>query len=60
VVPPNTTATVTLWNAVVDETLEKGGPVRRTAGVRRVEQRGNDLVVEVGSGSYKFFVPGKV
>jgi alpha-L-rhamnosidase len=58
VVPPNTTATVTLWNAELAGTLERGGPVRRAAGVRRVEQRGNDLVVEVGSGSYKFFVPG--
>jgi hypothetical protein len=44
---------------VVDSALESGHPLRSAAGKGRAEQRGNDLVVEVGSGSYKFFVPGK-
>ena len=59
VVPPNTTATVTLWNAAADRVLESGHPLRGAAGKGRVEQRGNDLVVEIGSGSYKFFIPAR-
>ena len=48
VVPPNTSATVTLWNAELNSARESGGPVQTAAGVRRVEQRDKNLVLEVG------------
>ncbi|HEY4320597.1 MAG TPA: family 78 glycoside hydrolase catalytic domain [Gemmatimonadales bacterium] len=53
-VPPNTTASVTLPGAVIDRVTEGGAPVRGVAGVRRVTQRGVDVEIEVGSGSYVF------
>ena len=51
-VPANTAAEVTLWDARVDQVREGGRPL---AGAR---QRGNDVVVEVGSGQYTFTVTG--
>ncbi len=56
--PPNTWATVTLWDAEVDGTLESGHPLSQIAGLRQVEQRGKDVVLKVGSGAYKFLVRG--
>jgi alpha-L-rhamnosidase len=53
-VPPNTTASITMPGATVDRVTESGTAVRGAAGVRQVVQRGSDVVVEVGSGSYAF------
>jgi alpha-L-rhamnosidase len=51
-VPANTAAEVTLWDARVEQVREGGRPL---AGAR---QRGNDVLVEVGSGQYTFTVTG--
>ncbi|HEY3219906.1 MAG TPA: family 78 glycoside hydrolase catalytic domain [Gemmatimonadales bacterium] len=57
-VPPNTSAAVTLWDARVADVREGGRPVNAVDGVRSARQRGNDVVVEVGSGRYNFIVIG--
>jgi alpha-L-rhamnosidase len=58
-VPPNTTATVTLWNAPMAGTLESGGPVRAKV-TRAVQTEAGDPVLDVGSGTYHFRVPSKL
>jgi alpha-L-rhamnosidase len=55
-VPPNTSATVSLWEATAGRARESGRPVARAAGVRSVRQAGTTLVLEVGSGRYAFRV----
>ena len=57
-VPPNTTAAVTLRDASIDAVREAGRGLRGIPGVRDVQQRGTDVVVTVGSGSYEFTVSG--
>ena len=53
-VPANTSAEITMWDARLDDVRE--GEVSLTArdGIRAAHQRGNDVVVDVGSGSYSF------
>jgi alpha-L-rhamnosidase len=53
-IPVNTSATVTLWGTRIDRVQENGRPVGGGAGIRDVQQRGNDVVVVVGSGQYHF------
>lgn len=55
-VPANASAEVTLWDTRIDRVQEGGLPLNAAAGVRAVRQRGNDVVVEVGSGRYRFAV----
>ncbi len=55
-VPPNTTAAVSLPDATVERVREAGRAVRGLPGVRDVQQRGADVVVTVGSGTYQFTV----
>jgi len=55
-VPANTSAEVILWDARSDGVQEGGRPLTASAGIRAVRQRGNEVVVEVGSGSYSFTV----
>ena len=55
-VPPNTTADVTLWGTTVERVAEGGRTLRDVAGVRTAQQRGRDVVVTVGSGTYEFTV----
>ena len=55
-VPANTAAEITLWDTRVDRVRESGAALDASAGVRNVKQRGNDVVVEVGSGRYSFTV----
>jgi alpha-L-rhamnosidase len=55
-VPPNTSAEVTLWDAPLDQVRESGVALTPGDGVRAVRQRGNDVVVDVGSGSYSFAI----
>ena len=56
-VPPNTVADVTLPDATVGRVQEGGRSLSGLPGVREVEQRGRDVVVTVGSGTYQFTVP---
>ena len=56
-VPPNTDATVYLPAAHVADVTESGTPLSSARGVRRVTQVGDAVVVEVGSGDYKFAYP---
>ena len=57
-VPANTSASVTLWNANADNATESGMPLRQVPGVRSVQQRGNDVTLDIGSGRYSFRVRG--
>jgi len=54
VVPANTTATVRLPEAADAEVTEGGSVLGAADGIVRVSADGDDLVVEVGSGSYMF------
>jgi alpha-L-rhamnosidase len=54
VVPPNARGSVRLPGAALAGVSEGGGPLSRAAGVRAATQDGPDIVVEVGSGSYRF------
>ena len=53
-VPPNTTATVCLPGAVLDQVLENGAPVSEAEGIQDVSQDGDDVNVDVASGQYAF------
>jgi len=55
-VPANTSAEVTLWDARLDHTREGGVALNASEGVRSSRQRGNDVIVDVGSGRYSFAV----
>ncbi len=55
-VPANTSAEVTLWDTRVDRVQESGLPLNAVAGVRAAQERGKDVVVDVGSGHYVFTV----
>ncbi len=57
VVPPNARGTVRLPNAVLGEVTEGGRPVASAPGVRKVAQADGAVVVEVGSGRYRFGYP---
>jgi alpha-L-rhamnosidase len=59
VVPANTRATVRLPDASLAQVTESGGPLARAEGVRRAEQDGDAIVVEVGSGQYRFAYPAE-
>ena len=52
--PANTTATVTLSGANAATVTENGATLNAAAGVRSVAQRGNELVLEIGSGAFTF------
>jgi alpha-L-rhamnosidase len=56
-VPPNTHATVRLPGAAQAEVLETGVPLASAKGVQGVELQGSDVVLEVGSGTYRFAYP---
>ncbi len=58
-VPPNSWATVTLWNTTVAAVRESGRPLTGDVGVRAVRQSGPNVVVEVGSGEYRFVTPAR-
>lgn len=57
VVPPNSTATVRLPGAELEDVTEGDAPLGPAAGVSRGRQAGGDVVVEVGSGRYLFEYP---
>jgi alpha-L-rhamnosidase len=54
IAPPNTRATVHLPGARVEQVREGGLPLASTSGVARSTQVGDEVVVEVGSGTYAF------
>ena len=56
-VPPNAWGTVRLPNAVLAEVTEGGRPVVSVPGVRKATQAEDVVVVEVGSGRYRFAYP---
>jgi alpha-L-rhamnosidase len=53
-VAPNTRGTVRLPGAKLEDVRESGRPVAAAPGVRRARQAGGAVVVEVGSGRYRF------
>lgn len=53
-IPPNTRATVRLPGAELPEARLDGKPLSAGEGVLEVRQEGEDVVVEVGSGEYRF------
>jgi len=53
-VPANTSAEITMWDARLDDVREGGVSVTARDGIRAAHQRGNDVVVDVGSGNYSF------
>ncbi len=55
-VPPNTWSSVTLRHTTPDRVRESGRELADDPGVRAVRQVGADVVVDVGSGEYRFAV----
>src|SRR5205823_12763118 len=53
-IPPNTTATVHLPGAKLADVLESGQPVSGASGITGARQDGDSVVLEAGSGSYRF------
>jgi alpha-L-rhamnosidase len=53
-VPANTTATVRVPKAKLEEVSEGGKPLTGRAGVTKAQQAEDAVVVEVGSGKYVF------
>ncbi|MFN2228377.1 MAG: alpha-L-rhamnosidase C-terminal domain-containing protein, partial [Anaerolineae bacterium] len=56
-VPANTWATVRLPDATLAQVTESGQPLDGVEGVRRAAQEGDAVLVEVGSGHYRFAYP---
>lgn len=53
-VPPNTHATVTLPNAILENVQENGKKVKNAAGIKEARQDGDAVSIELGSGKYRF------
>jgi len=53
-VPANTSAEITMWDARLDDVREGGISLTARDGIRAAHQRGNDVVLDVGSGNYSF------
>ena len=56
-VPPNTTATVYLPYAKLEDVTEGGGSATKASGVTRAAQQDSTAVIDVGSGRYTFSYP---
>ncbi|MFC4321448.1 alpha-L-rhamnosidase [Litchfieldia salsa] len=56
-VPPNTTAEVMLPNAIKDDVKESGIIISDSQGIMSVTQENSYVVVEIGSGLYRFVYP---
>jgi alpha-L-rhamnosidase len=57
VVPPNTTATICVPNAKLNDVREGGGPAIKANGVTSFSQTGSSAIFEVEAGKYKFTAP---
>src|SRR5438132_11657933 len=53
-IPPNASATVSLPRAKLDQVTESGTPLATAAGIRSARQAEDAVVVEIGSGQYRF------
>ncbi len=53
-IPPNASATVSLPGAILERVTESGTPLGNAAGINSTRQVGDTVVVEVGSGHYRF------
>ena len=58
-IPANVRATVRLPDASLAQVTEGGQPLANAAGVTRVEQDSDTVIVEVGSGQYRFAYPAE-
>ena len=57
IVPPNTTATVKLPDARIDQVLEGGQALTASQGILQTAQQEKTAVIETGSGKYEFVYP---
>jgi alpha-L-rhamnosidase len=57
VIPPNSTATVSLPIAQAELVRENGRPLSRSGGVKVVGSESGRTVLEAGSGTYQFSGP---
>ena len=55
-IPPNTRATIRIPAAALERVTESGRPLKEAPGLRNPRQEGADVVVEAGSGDYRFVV----
>ncbi len=53
-IPPNASATASLPGAILERVTESGTPLGKTAGISSTRQAGDTVVVEIGSGRYRF------
>jgi alpha-L-rhamnosidase len=53
-IPANTTATVRLPKAKLEQATENGKPLQESPGVSHVQQMGDAVTAEIGSGTYLF------
>lgn len=53
-IPPNTSATVRLPKAPLEQVTESGRPLQASPGVSNVRQADDAVLVDVGSGAYSF------
>jgi len=60
VVPPNARGTVRLPEAVLAEVTEGEGPIASASGIQKATQVEGAVVVEVGSGRYRFEYPAGI
>src|SRR5215469_15978895 len=56
-IPPNTTATVRLPHAQLADVRESGQSLSGASGISGARQDGDSVVLEAGSGSYRFTFP---
>jgi len=54
IVPPNTHATVTLPNAILEDVHENGKEMKNVIGIKEVYQSGDVVTIKIGSGKYQF------
>ncbi len=59
-IPANTTATVQLPNAKLEEVKESNKPLKKAKGVKSYSQMGSQVVIEIGSGKYIFAYPWEI
>ncbi|PYM97450.1 MAG: alpha-L-rhamnosidase, partial [Candidatus Rokuibacteriota bacterium] len=53
-IPPNASATASLPGAILERVTESGTPLGKAAGISSIRQGGDTVIVEIGSGHYRF------
>ncbi|MBD3375050.1 Bacterial alpha-L-rhamnosidase [candidate division KSB1 bacterium] len=56
-VPANTRASVKLPHANTDQVRESDNPLSQATAISDIQQKGNDAVFKIGSGTYRFVYP---